>query len=375
MLIIKSSFFLQQSELDNFPNTLLGCAEKLQPFYNPKEKFYFFPRNTDLFQSIHYYYRSQGILQRPPYVGLRRFIDEVEFFQLGREAIIPLLEQEGIHIVETLEPSSPRQRYWFHVFENLEYNTLAKVVATVSITATGTSVLVFCLETMEMFHSWNCSLPEDNRTIASEWHYSNTSRANFGTLFSETCTGPAVLFIVESLCVIWFILELVVRLSVSPKKWKFLRAPLNFIDFLAILPYFVSLAELFYGETSTLVVVNTLGLLRTIRLIKLVRLFKFSRHSRRIQMIFEILKSVWAELGLAVYFLLIASILFGSLAYIAETDSEGDEHISSIPRYSALVHILHVFYRFLLRWPYVTINAWWKDSFTGARALNSRGRV
>lgn len=244
------------------------------------------------------------------------------------------MELEGIYIVETQEPDSPRQKYWFHVFENLEYNTLAKVVAAISIGATGTSVLVFCLETMEFFQAWNCSLPENTRTIVSDWHHVNTSRATFGTLFSENCVGPAALFIVETLCVIWFVLELVVRFSVSPKKWKFLRSALNFVDFLAILPYFVSLAELFYGETSTLVVVNTLGLLRTIRLIKLVRLFKFSRHSRRIQMIFEILKATWAELGLAVYFLLIASILFGSLAYIAETDSVGDEHISSIPRWA-----------------------------------------
>ena len=116
----------------------------------------------------------------------------------------------------------------------------------------------------------------------------------------------------------WFIFELIVRFSVSPHRRKFLTNILNFVDFLAILPYFVSVAELCSGESSTLVVVNTLGLLRTIRLIKLVRLFKFSRHSRRIQMIFEILRATWAELGLAVYFLLIASVLFGSFAYIAE---------------------------------------------------------
>ncbi|XP_055349348.1 uncharacterized protein LOC129596176 [Paramacrobiotus metropolitanus] len=348
-----AEFIFKQYELDNYPNSLLGNVEKRRPYYNPKEKLYFFPRNTDIFPAIHYYYRSNGALQRPPYISLRRFIDEVEFFQLGREAIIPLLELEGIYIVETQEPDSPRQKYWFHVFENLEYNTLAKIVAAISIGATGTSVLVFCLETMEVFQSWNCSLPDSYLNNASQLHVDphyhhvyNTSRATFGTLFTENCTGPAALFIVETMCVTWFIFELIIRFAVSPRRWKFLRSALNFIDFLAILPYFVSLAELFYGETSTLVVVNTLGLLRTIRLIKLVRLFKFSRHSRRIQMIAEILKATWAELGLAVYFLLIASVLFGSLAYIAETDSEGEEHISSIPRgmYWAWITMLTIGY-------------------------------
>ncbi|GAV09350.1 hypothetical protein RvY_18905-1 [Ramazzottius varieornatus] len=352
-----SEFIFKSSELDLFPNSLLGSPQKRAPYYNPKEKFYFFPRNADIFPAIHYYYRSNGILQRPAFVGLRRFIDEVEFFQLGREAIIPLLEEEGIFIVETPEPASPRQKYWFHVFENLEYNILAKVIAAISILATSTSVLVFCVETLEEFQTWNCTRSvggnQSAGTATTEHHEhvivtsaGNITRPTFGTLFTESCTGPAVLFIVETLCVTWFILELIVRFSVSPHRRKFLTNILNFVDFLAILPYFVSVAELCSGESSTLVVVNTLGLLRTIRLIKLVRLFKFSRHSRRIQMIFEILRATWAELGLAVYFLLIASVLFGSFAYIAEVDSRGDEHISSIPRgmYWAWITMLTIGY-------------------------------
>merc|ERR1711953_277495 len=52
--------------------------------------------------------------------------------------------------------------------------------------------------------------------------------------------GILALKIVDELTMWFFTLEYVMRFLCAPRKWVFFKAPLNLVDLLAILPYFVS---------------------------------------------------------------------------------------------------------------------------------------
>ena len=51
-------------------------------------------------------------------------------------------------------------------------------------------------------------------------------------------------FVVESVCVSWFIIELLLRFVSCPSKRSFCRDIMNIFDVLAIVPFFVTLATM-----------------------------------------------------------------------------------------------------------------------------------
>ena len=48
----------------------------------------------------------------------------------------------------------------------------------------------------------------------------------------------------EVVCIMWFIVEYVLRFAAAPKKLLFLKDGMNIIDLLSILPFFISLIPL-----------------------------------------------------------------------------------------------------------------------------------
>lgn len=139
------------------------------------------------------------------------------------------------------------------------------------------------------------------------------------------------LLIIEGICVAWFTIELTVRLIFCPEKKVFLKNIMNWIDFLAIIPFYISLS--FSSSNTSRESSNgdaKVEILLVLRLIRIFRIFKLSRHSTDLQILGHTLKASVRELILLVFFLLIGVVIFSSLIYYCEKDVANSK-FTSIP--------------------------------------------
>ncbi|KPP57906.1 potassium voltage-gated channel subfamily A member 1-like [Scleropages formosus] len=313
-------FETQLKTLSQFPDTLLGNPKKRIQYFDPLRNEYFFDRNRPSFDAILYYYQSGGRLRRPASVPLDMFSEEIKFYELGVEAMEKFREDEGF----TREEERPLPEREFHrqiwlLFEHPESSGPARGIAIVSVMVILISIVIFCLETLPDLKEE----PEGRmKTMGNSTFYYKPNML----------TDP--FFIVETLCIIWFSFELIVRFFACPSKAEFFKNIMNVIDIVSIIPYFITLgtelAKDREGKEAKGDQATSLAILRVIRLVRVFRIFKLSRHSKGLQILGQTLKASMRELGLLIFFLFIGVILFSSAVFFAEAE-EKESHFNSIP--------------------------------------------
>ncbi|XP_028305829.1 potassium voltage-gated channel subfamily A member 1-like isoform X2 [Gouania willdenowi] len=310
-------FETQLKTLNRFPCTLLGDAHRRSRFFDPIRNEFFFDRNRPSFDAVLYFYQSGGRLRRPAHVPVDVFLEELKFYELGEDVVQRLREDEGfVREEEELPlPEHELQRRVWLLFEHPQSSVAARAVAVLSVMVILISIIIFCLETVPVFKE------KQYREFKEELNMSTVTWTGLN-MFSDP------LFVVETLCIIWFCFELLVRFCSCPNKRTFFKNLMNVIDLLAIVPYFITLSlELVQHRGSGH---QTASILRAIRLIRVFRVFKLSRHSRGLRTLGETIKASMKELCLLIFFLFIGVILFSSAVYFAEAD-QPESYFSSIP--------------------------------------------
>ncbi|XP_071052058.1 potassium voltage-gated channel protein Shaw-like isoform X1 [Onthophagus taurus] len=329
-----------KATLKKIPATRLSRLTEALANYDPVLNEYFFDRHPGVFAQILNYYRT-GKLHYPTNVCGPLFEEELEFWGLDSNQVEPCCwstysihrdTQATLAILDKLDLDSEKPtdeevarmfgyeeayhagtltrwqklkpKIWA-IFDEPYSSSFAKVpphdvklrniVAGISVFFICASVLSFCLKTH----------PGMRRNATD----CNTTSINDEDYEYDCSTALPIFYYVEHICNAWFIFELLIRFVISPQLMLFLKSPVNIIDIVATLSFYIDI---------TLIKDRKSNVLEFFSIIRILRLFKLTRHSPGLKILVHTFKASAKELGLLVFFLVLGIVIFASLVYYAE---------------------------------------------------------
>ena len=176
-----------------------------------------------------------------------------------------------------------------------------------------TSICGFCLETLPQLK------PELKPINTTHLRNKSEGGCNGGSGVSYLMTPNFALQVVDTICTIFFTIELVVRFGFSPNKLKFVRSAMNIIDLLALVPLYMQL--ILNMEVFKFCFVNErlmIEIMFILRIIRMFRIFHLVKHYQALQILIYALKASVHELLMLGIFLLIGMLVFATMIYYAE---------------------------------------------------------
>ncbi|CAF0834132.1 unnamed protein product [Adineta ricciae] len=314
-----------RTTLELFPDTLLGSSRR-RKYYDQKRKEYFFDRHRGCFQAILYYYQSNGRLRRPDFIPLDIFLEEITFFQLGPEALKQIRKDENIKEVKKIRlPKNRLRRSIWITMEYPDYSFLAKVVNIISLSMVLISTITLAIESLPQYSDlddFDCEKLSYSTTTEP-----STNTTTLGTtpelLYVCQWYYSSPFFIVQVICVGYFTIELLIRTLCTPSILDFVKDVMNWIDLLAVIPFYISLGIRLSGRDDE-INSNTYVGLRLLRVLRLARVFKFFRVFKSIKSLRALATTVRESLLdflIMIIILTLLGFLFGAAAYYAENDT------------------------------------------------------
>ena len=310
-------FETYEHTLSRFPRTLLGSQSKRSRFYNPLRREYYFDRDKAVFDSILFYYQSNGILSKPETVPYEMFWSELKFFQLdgnfedsdgemGHD-----LAQQSFNAERSLpclsEVKKIRRNLW-RFFEQ-PVTHAERTFKKACLILTVLSLVCLCLETLPSVQHNQIQGQGDDTT-------SQGIQVDYDIVWSA----------VEVVFTIWFTVEFILRSLCAPKIAKFMLSFNTIVDITALSPFYITVIV----ERVTHKEVDSVVPYKLLKIIRLVRLMKLKRYSVSIRLLFETIIDSGEHMRLFALCIIFNTVLLSSFVYFSEGEGNNPK-FTSIP--------------------------------------------
>uniref|UniRef100_A0A3Q3M3R7 Potassium voltage-gated channel, delayed-rectifier, subfamily S, member 3a n=1 Tax=Mastacembelus armatus TaxID=205130 RepID=A0A3Q3M3R7_9TELE len=328
---------MEHTVLKRFPQTRLGrllcCSSKeaileLCDDFSPSEIEYFFDRSPLFFCYILNFYLT-GKIYLVEGLCVVSFFQEIEYWGIKEchldlccsNKLHELMESNELQLhssgssteeLSALDQNTDmfegswcadlRRNVWNRL-ENPGYSAAAKAMAIASLSVVIISIVAMCINSMPDFHQVDGNEKE--------------------------IENPVLTFF-EHLCVLFFSAEFLLRLAVAPSARKFLCSPLNIIDLMSVMPFYVTIFYDMTAESESTDLVNVGKVVQILRLMRVFRILKLARHSAGLRSLGATLRHSSQEVGLLVLFLSVGISMFSALIYFVEKESQESE-LQTVP--------------------------------------------
>ncbi|CAF2716856.1 unnamed protein product [Rotaria sp. Silwood2] len=339
-----------KSTLEVYPNTLLGNAKRRKYYYDNVLHEYFFNRHRGCFEAILYYYQSNGRLRRPNSVPLDTFLEEITFFDLSQDALAEVLKDENLKEVEKTQlPRNRCRRYIWATIEYPEFSFIAKLFNILSLIIILVSTITLAIESLPQYSH----LSEDACTKEYLQHKIGTN--NDSMILSSVQSSEHICLSyfsspfhrIQIICIAFFTLELILRLLSTPSLSKHFKSFMNWIDIIAVVPFYVNsivnLVDQLGNQNVT--IYNSLALLRVLRCARIFKFYRVFKNIKTIRVLAVTVKESMPDFLVLAVTLTLMAFLFGAAVYLIE-NTNGDSAFDSIPKatYWGIITITSVGY-------------------------------
>nr|XP_046247890.1 potassium voltage-gated channel subfamily V member 2-like [Scatophagus argus] len=335
-------FRIPKKYVIKYPQTRIGslalCRDQAKVFtlcddYSVHKNEFFFDRDPAFFHHVFHFYKS-GVLwivremcpinfeEEITYWGLslkdtqlccwmvfQEKVDEVkEDLKVERELMAEIEVKQDDECFEGMIFGNMRKTLW-NIVENPYSSTLAKAFSVLSNLFVLFSIVAMTLNTVEELQKYRI-----NDKTHMEW--------------------------VEVITIVFFTFEYLIRLVTTPNIKMFLQSGLNFVDMVAVMPYFVQIVSEAFSdaedvnaqeELRAMAQVSKLShVLKVIKLLRIFRILKLARHSTGMRAFGFTLRQCYQQASCIFLFIAMGIFTFSALLHSAERETK-ESPVSSIP--------------------------------------------